>query len=161
MREKIETKPIITKQLAVDIWNASLKEVAEHDNQHDRVNVVGVLLDRAMTLNELTGCLADDPVGFFLSDAFDKRLAQREQEQRISSGEGGKNAGNRLPIEIPQKFFTVLMDRGTMKVLFQNSFGRRLVETYGKWELDNPCLYSGDDDLSRLLRSERIRILVG
>lgn len=161
MREKNETKPIITKQLAVDIWNASLKEVAEHDNQHVRVNVVGVLLDRAMTLNELTGCLADDPVGFFLSDAFDKRLAQREQEQRISSGEGGKNAGNRLPIEIPQKFFTVLMDRGTMKVLFQNSFGRRLVETYGKWELDNPCLYPGDDDLSRLLRSERIRILVG
>lgn len=70
MREKIETKPIITKQLAVDIWNASLKEVAEHDNQHDRVNVVGVLLDRAMTLNELTGCLADDPVASSGVNAF-------------------------------------------------------------------------------------------
>ena len=161
MREIVKTKPIITKQLAVDIWNASLKEVAEHANQNDRVDVVGVLLNRATVLNQLTGCLVDDPVGFFLSEAFDKRLAQREQEQRISSGESGKDAGNRFPIEIPQKFFTASLVKDTLEIAFKNIFCLRLVETYGEWEFDGSRLYPGNNNFRRLLRGKRIRILVG
>lgn len=137
----------ITPQAARDIWQANLKaEECGKDSYNRMSRLVGTLRE----LNELTECSSGDPLGFFLSKAYDERLKKRKEIDGVLPGEIRELIGQRVADVTPDAIFRALATTGLAKCPLQDFLRLLLVKGAGEGELDYARINSGKDDFERL-----------
>ena len=151
-----DDRTVITSQAARDIWQANLKA---EECDRDSYNRMSRLVNTLRELNELTECVGSDPLGFFLSQAYDERLKERQEINRVLPGEIRELISQRVADVTPDSIFRALATTGLAKCSLQDFLRLLLVKGAGEGELDRAGVDARKDDLDRILGGEREVVL--
>lgn len=129
----------ISKQAAVEYWKAYFPKLLGYGKQRE------MIVDLLEWLNSATGCDAEDPLGFFLTDAYDKRLKEREKVKSVLSCNVGKSVRDGSSFDTTDKLDSPLLIDDVLPLL--NALIReRGVEGLAERKCDCSRLDASDDD---------------
>jgi|GEM_PF-1133057 len=146
------SNPVVTREAARDMWQAALRSAERTLSPGECVSHLKSVL---CNLNELTECSSGDPLGFFLSQAYDKRLKEREEINRVLPSEIRELVGQSVPHVLPESFFRALSATGLAKCSLKHFLRLLLAEGASERELDRAGIDACKDDLNRLRVGER------
>lgn len=149
-----EEKLRLTKQAAVDLWKHELPDLLKFNNGRQ------LAISLLRTLNSATGCDVDDPLGFFFTEAYDKRMEEREKVKRISTSDVGECGGNRSSLGASDKLDGPLTIDAVLR-LVENLIRERGIKSFGERKNDCAGLQTGDDDLNGLITFKSPSVFIG
>nr|DAH22650.1 MAG TPA: hypothetical protein [Caudoviricetes sp.] len=147
-----QKRELLSREAANDIWRAICdNEIAKGD----RINRLHDLVSDLRVLNHLTGCSANDPLGFFFTNAYSERLKEHKEIKRVLPGEISEILGDSVRLHTPQEIGSLLSRIGVAKVSLSDFLGMLRVKCAGEGESNGASLNPGDDDRRRLISGER------
>ncbi len=121
---------------------------------------ISQLIDLLEQLNSATECDIGDPLGFFLTDAYDERMKKREQVESIFSGEIGKLAGDDSSLSTADEFRCPLSVDAALRLL-NHLIRQRGIECLRKRKSDGARLHSSNDEPNSLITIKGPVLLMG
>lgn len=147
-----QKRELLSREAANDIWRAICDNEAA---KGDRISRLHDLVSDLRVLNHLTGCSANDPLGFFFTNAFSKRLEQCEEVKRVLPCEISEVLSHGVHLHTTEDIGRLLAQRGIAKVSLSDFLGMLRVKCAGEGESNGASLNPGDDDRRRLISGER------
>lgn len=149
-----DEKERISKQAAVEWWRAKLPRLLGSCDPEER------LVDLLRWLNSVTECDVDDPLGFFLTDAYDERMKEREQVKRVLSGNVGKLVGDSSALNATDKLGSPLPVDAVLRII--NELIRMSdAKSLGERKSNSSGLYAGNDELNSLITFKGPVVFIG
>lgn len=149
-----EKKLRMAKQVAVDWWRAEFPKMLGFYNQRE------MIVDLLRWLNSATECDASDPLGFFLTDAYDKRMKEREKVKSVLSADISKLIGDSSSLDATDKFSGPLSIDAILCIV-NELISKRGVKGLAERKGNCAGMNAGDDDLKSLIAFKGPVIFIG
>ncbi len=138
-----EKKPRMAKQAAIEIYKAEVARFALRDQRP-------MIIDLLYWLNSATGCDIEDPLGFFLTDAYDERMKEREEVKSVLSADISKLGSKDLTLDTTNELSSPLSVDAVSRIV-NELICKRGVKGFAERKGNCSGLNTSDDDSKGLV----------